>query len=197
MPNRPAPFPVHLAAHGPRSLELAGEVADGVWLGTGVHEEDVRAALARVIAGAARAGRDPGALEVAVFVRCFVGSRDAGLRALSPSLAAVGHYALARVPAGKDIPAALLPAFAELHHRYDPIAHAVGGAEAPNARLIRELGLLDYLAHRFAIIGSAAEVASRLRGLAAAGVGTAMVFLRGEDLDGQMRRFGAEVIALL
>ena len=51
------PTPVYLLAAGPRMVELAGEVADGVLLMVGVHPQAVRAARALLAAGARRAGR--------------------------------------------------------------------------------------------------------------------------------------------
>jgi 5,10-methylenetetrahydromethanopterin reductase len=53
----PAAPPVYLLAAGPRMIELAGEVADGVLLMVGLHPETVRAARAHLEAGARRAGR--------------------------------------------------------------------------------------------------------------------------------------------
>lgn len=55
-PVRPD-LPIYLAAVGPANLELAGEIADG-WLGVFVAPEYVEESLARVHAGAARAGRE-------------------------------------------------------------------------------------------------------------------------------------------
>ncbi|MDR0360795.1 MAG: LLM class flavin-dependent oxidoreductase, partial [bacterium] len=51
--------PVFVLASGPRMLELAGEVADGVMLLAGLHPQGLEAARAHVRAGARRAGRDP------------------------------------------------------------------------------------------------------------------------------------------
>ncbi len=50
--------PVYVAARGPRSLEVAGEVADGVIIGGLVGEEGVAYCLDGVRRGARRAGRD-------------------------------------------------------------------------------------------------------------------------------------------
>jgi 5,10-methylenetetrahydromethanopterin reductase len=56
--NVPAsPPPVVLLAAGPRLVELAGEVADGALLLTGLHPVAVAAARRRLEAGARRAGR--------------------------------------------------------------------------------------------------------------------------------------------
>lgn len=60
--HHPASRPglVHVLASGPRLLELAGEVGDGVLMLVGLHPDGVEAARAHVRAGAERAGRpDP------------------------------------------------------------------------------------------------------------------------------------------
>ncbi|KAA9166439.1 LLM class flavin-dependent oxidoreductase [Amycolatopsis acidicola] len=44
----PVPVPVHIAASGPRNLRLAGEIADGVILLSGVSREPLSAALSAV-----------------------------------------------------------------------------------------------------------------------------------------------------
>ncbi len=73
-----APTPVYLLAAGPRMIELAGEVADGAFLMVGLHPAAVRAARARLAAGAARAGRSLANFPV-VFVTTFgLGDAEAG-----------------------------------------------------------------------------------------------------------------------
>ena len=59
---------VILLASGPRLLELAGEVADGVMMLVGLHPGGVEAAREHVRRGAERAGRDPAALEEILIV---------------------------------------------------------------------------------------------------------------------------------
>jgi 5,10-methylenetetrahydromethanopterin reductase len=57
--NRPEPPPpVLLLASGPRLLELAGEVADGVLMLVGLHPNAIAAAREHLRVGAARADRD-------------------------------------------------------------------------------------------------------------------------------------------
>jgi 5,10-methylenetetrahydromethanopterin reductase len=69
--NRSAkPTPVYMLAAGPRMIELAGEVADGAFLMVGLHPAAVRAARARLEAGAKRAGRSLANFPV-VFVTTF------------------------------------------------------------------------------------------------------------------------------
>ena len=50
-------IPIYLAASGPRMLELAGEIADGVIINTGLAPDIVRDSIARVRTGAEEAGR--------------------------------------------------------------------------------------------------------------------------------------------
>lgn len=61
----PVRVPVYLAALGPKNLELTGEVADG-WLANTFMPETAQAFLEPLAAGAARAGRSVGDLDVVV-----------------------------------------------------------------------------------------------------------------------------------
>jgi 5,10-methylenetetrahydromethanopterin reductase len=81
-------IPIHIAAMGPRMLELAGAVGDGVVLSAALAPAYVRRSLERVHAGARRAARDPGEVAAAGFVLASV-SRDglAGRRAAKRMLA--------------------------------------------------------------------------------------------------------------
>ncbi len=74
------PIPLYLAAMGPRMLELAGEVADGVVLSAGLSAPYIRHSLARVAAGARRAGRAPGAVTAVGFVLAAVAADPVAAR---------------------------------------------------------------------------------------------------------------------
>jgi 5,10-methylenetetrahydromethanopterin reductase len=74
--NRPEPPPpVLLTASGPRLLELAGEVADGVLMLVGLHPEAVAAAREHLRVGAARTGRGSHELREVFIVPISVGER--------------------------------------------------------------------------------------------------------------------------
>lgn len=74
--NRAHPRPpVLLTAAGPRMLELAGEVADGVLMLVGLHPDSIAAARERLAAGARKADRDPGELQEIFIVPIAVGER--------------------------------------------------------------------------------------------------------------------------
>jgi F420-dependent oxidoreductase-like protein len=60
-------IPIHLAALGPKMLELAGELADG-WLGTSFTPETADVYLDRLRAGAARAGKTLANFDIKVAV---------------------------------------------------------------------------------------------------------------------------------
>jgi 5,10-methylenetetrahydromethanopterin reductase len=74
-PVTPAPEVFVLAA-GPRMLEAAGEVADGVMMFVGLHPDSVRAAREHVATGARRAGRDPASIKEIFIVTTAIGEFD-------------------------------------------------------------------------------------------------------------------------
>lgn len=95
-PPPPQPVKIYLAALGPKALELAGEVADGVllnWLGP----ETIPTAIRHLEAGAKRAGRTLDRFEVAAFVRtCVTDDADAARQWLARDItgyATVDAYA--------------------------------------------------------------------------------------------------------
>jgi 5,10-methylenetetrahydromethanopterin reductase len=80
--------PIVLAAAGPRTLRLAGEVADGVILSGGLVPKHLEASRALVEEGARSAGRDPS--EVTMWLNlltCIRPTREEALRWSGPMLA--------------------------------------------------------------------------------------------------------------
>src|SRR6516164_8490754 len=63
-----APIPIYVAAIGPDMLRLAGRIGDGVVLSAGLSTQSVRGSLVLCAQGAAKAGRDPGALRRAGYL---------------------------------------------------------------------------------------------------------------------------------
>jgi 5,10-methylenetetrahydromethanopterin reductase len=87
----PRPVPIWIAAGGPRTLRMAGGVADGVFIRVGTHGANIAAAVAAIRAGAADAGRDPWRVGIgAVFHTVLVDDPDGAL-AMGRSMAA-GYY---------------------------------------------------------------------------------------------------------
>ena len=73
------PAPVYLAALGPQMLRLAGEAADGALLNWATPEH-IAVSRARIDEGAARAGRDRGAVPVTMYIRVCVDDDVAAAR---------------------------------------------------------------------------------------------------------------------
>jgi 5,10-methylenetetrahydromethanopterin reductase len=77
-PRRPPP--VYLLASGPRMIELAGEVADGVLMAVGLHPAAIAAARRHLATGAARSGRDLAGFRTAFVVPVAVATPEAARR---------------------------------------------------------------------------------------------------------------------
>ena len=75
----PVPAPVYLAALGPQMLRLAGESADGALLNWATPER-IAVSRARIDEGAARAGRDPGAVPMTMYIRVCIDDDVAAAR---------------------------------------------------------------------------------------------------------------------
>jgi 5,10-methylenetetrahydromethanopterin reductase len=87
----PAPrarLPVYLGARGPRVLELAGAVADGVIVGNVATREGWDYALGRIAAGAASAGRELANIRLTAWLyTCVADDEEAALDAIRPMAA--------------------------------------------------------------------------------------------------------------
>ncbi len=166
MPWVKAPSPVFMAASGPHTLAAAGRVADGAFVNFGLLEENLRASEARVREGAAKAGRDPEALELWQIAGLDCTEDGAAARRKIGAILAfmAGGYILAGDLGERGVPAALHGAVAELRRRY-----STRPGEA-DARLVEELGLFDYLSRRFAIYGTPEDCAAQLARAEAAGL---------------------------
>jgi 5,10-methylenetetrahydromethanopterin reductase len=54
----PAEIPLYVSASGPKTLEMAGRIADGIILLAGLHPEGLQYAISHIERGAEKAGRD-------------------------------------------------------------------------------------------------------------------------------------------
>lgn len=93
---------------------------------------------------------------------------------------------------GKHIPPELLPRVKELAARYRFDEHVM--PESFNARLIEELGLVDYLAERFAVAGTPDDCIKKLRQAVDAGARQFWMSAHFDDKTGFMRRWAASVM---
>jgi 5,10-methylenetetrahydromethanopterin reductase len=85
------PLPIWIAAGGPRTLRMAGGVADGVFIRVGTHEANIRTAVEAIRAGAADAGRDPAAVRLGAVFHTVLVDDPARALTMAKSMAA-GYY---------------------------------------------------------------------------------------------------------
>ncbi|MEK7746546.1 MAG: hypothetical protein AAB576_07770, partial [Elusimicrobiota bacterium] len=128
-------------------------------------------------------------------VKCNVAEDgEAALRDLRMSLAASASHCFRLSIEEKGIPAHFLPAVRELLARYDYTEHELPGPDRPNARLVDELRLREYLADRFAVAGAPAQcIAKRQRLIDAKATQFKLVTL-GSDPGAIIRLFAEKVM---
>jgi 5,10-methylenetetrahydromethanopterin reductase len=187
--------PIYLSAEGPRTLELAGEIADGVIVNVGLEPSLVRDAVAHVHAGARRAGRDPSAIDLWTLVRANVTDDvAAGIEEIRMELASNAHHVFRFTLEGKHVPGDLADAIRRVQKGYQPAAHEALGP-SPNARLLdAEPALRAYLADRFAAVGPAAVCVEKLRGVVEAGIDGLLVTGFVADRARLIRALGEQVL---
>ncbi|MEU3615546.1 LLM class flavin-dependent oxidoreductase [Streptomyces sp. NPDC006872] len=161
--------PLHLAASGPKNLRLAGEVADGVILLSGVSPATLASATARVREGAEAAGRAYGAIPLTVSAFCAVTDDvESAARRLKPVCASIaqngGAPFLALAGIEVDVPATVEGVYPDLVHAEDwDKAVEICSAWISDAAALR-------FAEEFCLFGTAEQLTQRLRALHAAGV---------------------------
>lgn len=147
--------PVYLTAEGPKTLRMAGEIADRVLVGTGIAPDVLEEATRRIREGARGAGRDPDDVEVWAMARAGIADDVAELREdLLTTVASVAHHTLGHTFEGKAVPEEHEDALRELIREYDSHEHeGLGEDPTKNARLVERLGLAEYLVERLCIAG--------------------------------------------
>ena len=182
-------MPLYLSADGPKSLALAGQIADGVVISIGLSLELVDQKLAIVRSAARQAGRDPGAIDF--WGMSFVSVRDTRAAAnadVTAFLAVIGGLGFKGSKMRAMLPPELLPSIEEMERRYDPTDHVVVGGKG--ARLVEELGLTEFLTGLSAITGSSDQVREHVAQLEKRGVSCVLAAMPGNaDPEGTLRRF--------
>src|SRR5256885_4906521 len=191
-------IPLYLAAEGPRTLELAGEIADGVIVNVGLAPTLVKDAVAHVHAGAHRAGRDPASIDLWTMVRANITDDvAAGIDEIKMELASNAHHVFRFTLDGKHVPPALAEAIVRVQKGYQPAAHEALG-QSPNAALLdAEPALRAYLADRFAAVGPPSAVADKLRGVVGAGISGLLVTGVVHERQALSRTLGERVLSRL
>ena len=189
------PVPLYLTASGPRALQLAGEVADGVMAWVGPSLDALVNARRLVAEGAARAGRDPATIDFIACVQAVLRDDPEEAREWASPLAAARlidgawlarHSIDAR---GLTTPPAIANLYPDLSHAED-----WGAARAASAFLPRDLRA--QLCDALGFIGTAHDYLRHLKELEAAGFERVFLMTVGTNNfpEEEVRLFG-EVVA--
>jgi 5,10-methylenetetrahydromethanopterin reductase len=185
--------PIFISAEGPRTLELAGEVADGVIMHTGTSAEVVAASLDRLAVGAKRAGRDVDAIEPWLLLKSAIcDTHEAAIDQTRLALAVSACRAFRHGVEGKHVPAGLGAPLTEFVRRCE--SRPAGSWDQENAELLDEFGLTEFLATRFGVIGTPTECVGQLQAVHAAGIGRVILPALGPQSLTFINRFGREVL---
>ncbi len=192
------PVPILMAGSGPKTLRLAGRIADIVWVNVGVTPEVVADGLRWVREGAEEAGRDPSEVESWAFGIGAV--REDGAQAVDEATGAavaVAAYILRGDPEAKRIPPEVQGKFEQLLREYQYGEHLSPGRTS-NYLLADRLGIADYLLERFTIAGTPDDCRRRIEALREIGVENLCFSISASpDVPAYVRLFGERVLPAL
>jgi 5,10-methylenetetrahydromethanopterin reductase len=162
-----ADVPVHLGVIGPRNLEVAGEIANGVLLSVMTSPAYARFALAHLRRGAARAKRTFDGFRVGAYLLASISDDEREAReAVKPFVGAL----IALVSNQPEMPMFACAGLAQEKIRAFGEAFAEGGPAAA-AKLVD-----DFIIDTFTLAGSPARCRERLAALIEAGVNAPVFF---------------------
>jgi 5,10-methylenetetrahydromethanopterin reductase len=189
------PVPVWMAAEGPRTQYLAGQIADGVVLSNALDAAVLADARATLAAGAASVGRSVDDIEVwCMAAMCPAESEQEGIQKLRFLLAGTANHVYRFHMDGKGVPDEYRDRLAELQRRYDSRHHATPATAQANAALVEELGLVDFLAARSVIAGPPDRCVERIAEVVAAGATNLIISQFVDDQIGFMRDFARDIM---
>jgi len=155
------PVPIYVSAEGPRSLRVAGRLADGVIAGSGFDLKVLEWVREQVVLGARDAGRDPSEIDIMPAGMIAIDPDGAKARGLVRSrLANRAHHNFRFTL--ETVPAEELDGVKQFMASFD--------ISKPLEERVDPKLITDYLVHRFTIAGTPVECIERLRQLKSVGV---------------------------
>lgn len=168
-------IPVYLAAAGPRTTRLAGEVADGLLMASGWEPQRWQETREIIEAEARKAGRDPAQLGMCVqLLTCVRETREEALRDAGPMLALRLDQPAWLEANGIDARGIRTPQ--ALHELYPDPMHTEDQEAALAAAETVPLELRAQIADVLGIVGTPEDAVERLKQVESAGISE--VFLR-------------------
>ncbi|KWX58770.1 hypothetical protein ASJ79_09890 [Mycobacterium sp. NAZ190054] len=171
----PAEIPLYVSASGPKTLEMAGRIADGIILLAGLHPEGLQYAISHIERGAEKAGRDA-----------------------RPSITVFGYGAIAEdeeyaLDAGRSIAAwfpQTAPEYCRLAGLPDDLAQQVksayGGGEFQEAKSAARL-LPDDFVRRMSLCGDKSVVREHLKTMAELGIDCFAAFPTTDTVESRLQ----------
>lgn len=190
------PVPIYVAAAGPKSLELAGRIGDGVIIGSGILPEVIQESIRRIKRGAEDAGRDWKSLDLWWTCGCRIEADRATAddRLLSLTAAIINSQFQVSLE-GKSLPATLRDDVAFLVSNYAFNDHVKIGGSASNAALLASLpALRNYASRRYTIGGTPDDCVQQIREAASAGAKQFWLTSPFADRMAFVVQFGSEVL---
>jgi 5,10-methylenetetrahydromethanopterin reductase len=188
------PVPIDIAATGPKMTALAGELGDRATFAVGADPGRLAASIAHARRARAAAGLDPASLSVGAYVNAVAHPDPAMARTIvRGSAAAFAHFS--GMPGAPTATLADRTTFERLGADYRLAGHATAGAAHAAA-------LDDAFLDRFAVVGTAAACAARLRTLLDVGLDRLVIVPGSRDAPpaemlGVLERLASEVIPAL
>lgn len=177
-------IPIYLSAEGPRTLQLAAEIADGVMVGSGVYPETIEWVMGNINKGLEARDSALGELDIIFGAMCSV-DKD-------------GHEAREKIRARVANRA---------HHNFRITLESVPEEHRPGVqRLLDNFDvtnwrspkhvefITDYLLDRFTISGTPEACVERIRSIEALGVKRLMIDPPSQDFDLSLGMFASEVL---
>jgi 5,10-methylenetetrahydromethanopterin reductase len=187
--------PLWLAAEGPRTLHLAGQIADGVIIGCGLTDDVVRDCQARIRAGAESVGRNYDDIELWWYAKPYLAAtEEEGWAALRWTVAGSAMHTFRYSADQKFVPRELLGPIEQLHREFAHHTHGKVLKGEFNSALIERLGLTEFLGRRFTLAGPPQRIAERIEHLMSLGATNLIVAQLVPDRAGFLREFDRLVI---
>ena len=183
------PVRVYVAGRGPRILEAAGEVADGVVIGSYASQRGIAWGLDHAARGAHRAGRRLDDIAKVSWLYTSISSDGQQARDAVRTGVAVAMWGSREIlpQIGVRLPPDLLRIMDERSYSYEVISDV--------ARRIP-----DDLLEDFSVAGTADEVASKLIQIGRMGIAQAAIWLfppKGDDLETVLKSLSGDVLPLV
>lgn len=182
--------PIYYASSGPKSLQLAGRVADGVLFQVGSNPRLVQYAIHHIYEGARQAGRDLKEIKLCARLGCAVNEDgDVARDEIRPYAAAAAETFFQSNPENA-LPSELVQDLRALKEQYNYYEHA--SQDAKHRTMVT-----DRVVDAMVIAGTPEEVAPRFRAILELGVDRVVIPLTVKDPRKFLRLFAEKVIPRL